>query len=84
MSSCGICIGAYSSASASNPGADLPAGMAAAIEQLTTEGWAAEATPEYGFVFIRSGTDQRLLMLTPRDPYSTAMQSFSPFVARTS
>jgi hypothetical protein len=53
--------------------------MAATIERLAGEGWQPEATPEYGFVFIRSGTDRRLLMLTPKDPYSTAPQSFSPF-----
>ena len=37
------------------------------------------ATPEYGFVFIRLEGERRLLTLTPRDPYSTASQSFSPF-----
>jgi hypothetical protein len=41
--------------------------------------WQAEATPEYGFVFIRRDTDRRSLMLTPRDPYSTTVQSFTPF-----
>jgi hypothetical protein len=29
--------------------------------------------------FIRRAGDHRLLMLRPRDPYSTAPQSFSPF-----
>ncbi len=53
--------------------------MAAAIDRLANEGWQAEATPEYGFVFIRRGTERRLLMLTPRDPYSARNQSFDPF-----
>jgi hypothetical protein len=61
------------------PAADLSGAMVAAIERLEGEGWRPEATPEYGFVFIRSGADRRLLMLTPRDPYSTSSQSFSPF-----
>ncbi len=61
------------------PAADLSGAMAATIERLSGEGWQAEATPEYGFVFIRRGVDRRLLMLTPRDPHSTAAQSFSPF-----
>jgi hypothetical protein len=61
------------------PAADLSGGMAAAIERLARDGWEAEATPEYGFVFIRNGADRRLLMLTARDPYSCEWQSFSPF-----
>jgi hypothetical protein len=44
-----------------------------------SEGWQAEATSEYGFVFIRKGADRQLLMLTPRDPRSTGAQSFNPF-----
>jgi predicted dehydrogenase len=59
--------------------ADLSGAMAAAIERRAGEGWQAEATPEYGFVFIRRETDRRLLMLTPRDPYDSTRQSFSPF-----
>ena len=61
------------------PAVDLSAAMEATIGRLEEDGWQPEATPEYGFVFIRRGTDRRLLMLTPRDPYSTASQSFSPF-----
>jgi hypothetical protein len=53
--------------------------MAAVIERLAGDGWEAEATPEYGFVFIRREGERRLLMLTPRDPYGTAAQSFNPF-----
>jgi hypothetical protein len=53
--------------------------MTGAIERFAGEGWEAEATPEYGFVFIRRAGERRLLMLTPRDPYSTKQQSFSPF-----
>jgi hypothetical protein len=61
------------------PDADLSGAMAAAIGRLAADGWEAEGTPEYGFVFIRNGAERRLLMLTPRDPYSAAAQSFSQF-----
>jgi hypothetical protein len=61
------------------PAADLSGAMAATIERLSRDGWEPEATPEYGFVFIRCQAERRLLMLTPRDPYSTTVQSFSPF-----
>jgi hypothetical protein len=61
------------------PAADLSGAMTAAIERLAGDDWLAEATPEYGFVFVRRGSERRLLMLTPRDPYSTAAQSFNPF-----
>ena len=62
-----------------DPAADLSVAMAAAIERLEGEGWKAEATPEYGFVFIRRGAERRLLMLTPRDPRDNSRQSFDPF-----
>jgi hypothetical protein len=61
------------------PSADLSRAMASAIDRIVTDGWEPEATPEYGFVFIRNGADRRLLMLTPRDPRSAAAQSFDPF-----
>jgi hypothetical protein len=61
------------------PAADLSGAMTATIERLVAEGWQAEATPEYGFAFIRRNGERRLLMLTPRDPYSTTSQSFNPF-----
>jgi hypothetical protein len=61
------------------PATDLSGAMTAAIDRLANEGWQAEATPQYGFVFIRRDTERRLLMLTPRDPYSTTSQSFDPF-----
>jgi len=60
--------------------ADLSGAMAGAIARLEAEGWLAEASPEYGFVFIRCQAERRLLMLTPRDPYDTTSQSFSPFL----
>lgn len=41
--------------------------MATAIERLASKGWQAEATAEYGFVFVRRENERRLLMLTPRD-----------------
>jgi hypothetical protein len=62
-----------------DPTTDLSGAMAAAMGLLEDDGWRAEATPEYGFVFFHKSGERRLLMLTPRDPYSTASQSFSPF-----
>jgi hypothetical protein len=53
--------------------------MASTIERLAAEGWQAEATPKYGFVFLRREAERRLLSLTERDPYDTTAQSFSPF-----
>jgi hypothetical protein len=61
------------------PAADLRVATAAAIERLEGDGWQLEGSTEYGFVFIRRGADRRLWMLTPRDPYETMPQSFSPF-----
>jgi hypothetical protein len=61
------------------PGADLVGAMTATIERLGGEGWNAEAEPRFGFVFIRKEGDRRLLILTPKDPFDTTPQSFSPF-----
>ena len=61
------------------PATDLSVAMAAAIDRLEAEGWQAEVAPEYGFVFIRREGDCRLLMLTPRYPYTSTPKSFSPF-----
>ena len=61
------------------PATDIRGAMAATIERLEGDRWQAEGTLEYGFVFIRRERERRLLMLTERDPYSTAVQSFSPF-----
>jgi hypothetical protein len=61
------------------PATDLCGAMAAAIERLAGDGWQAEGSGEYGFVFVRREGERRLVMLTPRDPYSAAVQSFSPF-----
>jgi hypothetical protein len=61
------------------PGADLSAAMTSAIERLTSEGWQAESSHEFGFVFLRRDGERRLLILTERDPYDARPQSFSPF-----
>jgi hypothetical protein len=45
--------------------ADLSGAMSATIDRLANDGWQAEATPEYGFVFIRRDGERRLLMITP-------------------
>jgi hypothetical protein len=61
------------------PAAELCGAMAAAIERLAGDGWQIEAEPRFGFSFIRRDGERRLLMVTPRDPYDTSPQSFSPF-----
>ena len=61
------------------PAADLSGAMAAAIARLEVKGWQAEATPEYGFVFVRREAERRLLIMTPRNPHDATAQSFSPF-----
>jgi hypothetical protein len=58
---------------------DLSAAMSTAIERLADQGWKAEGSIEYGFVFMRRAAERRLLMLTRRDPFTTTAQSFSPF-----
>lgn len=62
-----------------DPTADLSGAMAATIERLAADGWQVEGTADYGSVFVHRGGERRLLMLTQRDPYDTAVQSFSPF-----
>ena len=59
--------------------ADLYGAMKGAIERLAAEGWEIEAEPRFGFSFIRREGERRLLVLTPRDPFDTRPQSFSPF-----
>jgi hypothetical protein len=56
--------------------------MVAAIERLKGEGWRPEGSAEYGFVFIRRAGERHLLMMTPRDPYDSRLQSFNPFNGR--
>ena len=61
------------------PGADLLNAMTATIERLALEGWRIESEPRFGFAFIAKDCERRLLMLTPKDPFDTASQSFTPF-----
>ena len=63
------------------PGGALLDAMRAAIGRAGEDGWVAEGSPEFGFVFLRRGAARRLLMLTPRDPRDSAPQSFDPFRA---
>ena len=60
---------------------NFAAAMRDTIELALHEGWCAEGTAEFGFVFLRRGEQRRLLMLTPRDPRDPIRQSFSPFGA---
>ena len=61
------------------PATDLSVAMAATIARLAADGWQAEGSAQYGSVFVHRAGERRLLMLTERDPYSTTVQSFSPF-----
>jgi hypothetical protein len=61
------------------PGADLLFEMRVTIHRLAADGWTAESEPRFGFAFITKEGDRRLLMLTPKDPFDTRPQSFSPF-----
>jgi hypothetical protein len=61
------------------PYCDLSAAMNTALQQLQSLGWQAEGGTTYGFAFIRRQGERRLLMLTPRDPFDSSLQSFDPF-----
>jgi hypothetical protein len=61
------------------PATDLSGAMAAAIRRLKEEGWLIEGSAIHGLVFVQRAGERRLLLLTMRDPYSTARQSFDPF-----
>jgi hypothetical protein len=61
------------------PYCDLSAAMGRALQQLRSLGWQAEGDTPYGFAFIRRRGERRLLMLTPRDPFDSSVQSFDPF-----
>ncbi len=63
------------------PGADLSAAVAAAIARLAADGWQAEGSAEFGFLFLGRAKERRLLILTERDPFDRSPQSFSPFAA---
>ena len=61
------------------PSADLRKEMATTIARLLSEGWEADNTPDYGFVFLGRNGTRRLLILTERDPFDATPQTFSPF-----
>lgn len=61
------------------PSADLLGTMRTTIDRLSSDGWIFEATPKFGFVFLRRNGIRRLLILTERDPYDATPQAFSPF-----
>jgi hypothetical protein len=61
------------------PSTDLRKAMTATIARLLSEGYEAENTPDYGFVFLNRNGTRRLLILTERDPYDATPKTFSPF-----
>jgi hypothetical protein len=61
------------------PSADLGKAMTATIDRFSSEGWAIEGTPKFGFVFLNRHGIRRLLTLTERDPFDATPQTFSPF-----
>jgi hypothetical protein len=62
-------------------GVDLRSALAAALGRLEHDGWKAQGSADFGFVFIMRGAERRLLTLSARDPYNATAQSFSPFGA---
>jgi hypothetical protein len=58
---------------------DLRNAMTSTIDRLAKEGWTAEGTSKFGFVFLNCAGARRLLILTERDPYDVTPQTFSPF-----
>jgi hypothetical protein len=61
------------------PRTALARALAEKLDRLAKDGWRAEGTAEFGFVFLERRNERRLLMLTTRDPRATIEQSFSPF-----
>ena len=62
-------------------GDDLRAALTAAILGLERDGWVQESIGEFGFAFVSRANERRLVMITARDPFASAAQSFSPFDA---
>jgi hypothetical protein len=62
-----------------SPAADPRAQFEAAIGELAAAGWSAESAGKFGFTFVARAGERRLIALTPRDPFRTGSQSFSPF-----
>jgi hypothetical protein len=60
-------------------GDDLRAALTAALLRLERDGWAQESTGDFGFAFVSRADERRLVMITARDPFASAAQSFSPF-----
>jgi hypothetical protein len=61
------------------PHTDLRNAMTTTIDRRLSEGWEAEGTSEFGFVFLSRNGSRRLLILTERDPLDTRPQTFTPF-----
>lgn len=60
------------------PMADLKAAMVLTLGRLAANGWQAEGQADYGSVFMRCGSERRLLMLTARHPHDSSRQAFNP------
>jgi hypothetical protein len=61
------------------PREDASLALASSLERMAADGWHAECSPEFGFVFVRRGVDRMLVIVTGRDPHAPAAQTFSPF-----
>ena len=64
------------------PQSDLSGAMTAAMVRFEGEGWRPECDASYGFTFLARGAERVLLLITARDPASSAQQTFSPFRGR--
>jgi hypothetical protein len=58
---------------------DPRSGFLEAIDRCRTQGWQAEGSAQFGFVFLSRGADRRLLVLTERNPSDGGEQAFSPY-----
>jgi hypothetical protein len=59
-------------------GVSLRGALQNAIVRLESEGWEANGTAEFGFLFLTRCKERRLLMLTARNPLERSPQSFNP------
>jgi hypothetical protein len=60
-------------------GSGLSEALKETIERLELDGWRAEGRAEFGFTFVTRPGERRLVMITGRDPFDAAIQTFSPF-----
>ncbi len=58
---------------------NFEAAMSMALRRWSLQGWEVESGYDYGFAFLRQGSERRLMAMTPRDPNDQRPQSFNPY-----